>query len=367
MQAKIKPTRSILKALRYNEQKVSQGKAEKIHAENFLKDNDQLTKVEILERFRQRSTFNERLKDAGIHFSVNFGKLEVLSNEKMILLIDRYMAGMGLEDHPFVAYKHNDAGHTHVHIVATSVKTSGDRIDLRPRDYVKSVILCKQLEKEFGLERLMGVTEEQKQEFAVDHAQKVVYGEPGLKRAISDVLNTVVDHYNYTSLDELNAILKQYNVTANPGEEGSRLNKVGGLLYHAIDSNGSRVGVPIKASLFLLKPTLKNLEQRFTQNQAQRETHREQLSTAIEWALAGRAPNWEKLREDLEKKGIIMVINTEKDKTHRMFFVDHGNKCAFEGKNLGSGYALDELKNRCTSEERITEEITLRNKQRLHL
>src|SRR6185437_2551204 len=253
------------------------------------------------------------------------------------------------------------------YIVATSVKANGDRTDLRLRDYVKSVILCKQLEKEFGLERLMGVIEEQKQEFAIDHAQKVVYGEPGLKRAISDVLNTVVDHYNYTSLDELNAILKQYNVTANPGEEGSRLNKVGGLLYHAIHSNGSRVGVPIKASLFLLKPTLKNLEQRFTQNQAQRETHREQLSTAIEWALAGRAPNWEKLREDLEKKGIIMVINTEKDKTHRMFFVDHGNKCDFEGKNLGSGYALDELKNRCTSEERITEEITLRNKQRLHL
>jgi hypothetical protein len=367
MQAKISPVKSILKALRYNEQKVAQGKAERIHAENFLKDHDRLTKADILERFRQRSTFNERMKDNGIHISLNYGKNEQLGNEKLIRLIDRYAEAMNLGDQPYVAYKHNDAGHTHVHIVATSVKANGDRIDLHPRDYLNSVLLCKQLEKEFSLEKLIGATDEQKEEFSVDHAQKVIYGEPGLKRAISDVLNTVVDHYNYTSLNELNAILRQYNVTANPGEEGSRLNKVGGLLYQAIDSDGARIGVPIKASLFLLKPTLKNLEQRFTQNQTQRETHRERLSTAIEWALAGRTPTWERLREDLEKKGINIVINNGKDDIRRVFFVDHLEKYAFEGKNLGPGYTLEDLRTRCTPEERVTDEITLKNNQKLHV
>lgn len=367
MQAKITPVRSILKALRYNEQKVAQGKAERIHAENFLTDHDRLTKADILERFRQRSTFNEHMKDDGFHISLNYGKKEDLDNKTLSQLCNRYNAGMRLEDQPNVGYKHNDAGHTHVHIVATSVKANGDRIDLHPRDYVNSVILCKQLEKEFSLEKLIGVTDDQKEEFSVDHAQKVVYGEPGLKRAISNVLNTVVDHYNYTSLNELNAILRQYNVTANPGEEGSRLNKVGGLLYQAIDSDGARIGVPIKASLFLLKPTLKNLEQRFTKNQTQRETHRERLSTAIEWALAGRTPTWERLREDLEKKGIDMITNNGKDDTLRIFFIDHLEKCAFEGKNLGAGYTLDDLRTRCAPEERVTDEITLKNIQRLHL
>lgn len=175
------------------------------------------------------------------------------------------------------------------------------------------------------------------------------------------MLNTVVDHYNYTTIDELNAILKQYNVRANPGEEGSRLNKVGGLLYHAIDSDGNRVGVPIKASLFLLKPTLKNLEQRFTQNQSQREGHRERLSTAVEWALAGRAPNWKELAEDLEKQGISIVIDKTKDETQRLFFIDHKNKCAFEAKSLGPDYRIENLRSRCAPQEQVTEEIELKN------
>jgi len=367
MQPKISVKKRIRKPLYYNEQKVSEGKAEKIHAENFLKDHDHLTKNDILDRFRQRSTFNEKMQDDGVHFSLNFGKQEQLDNEKLTLIANRYMAGMGFEDQPYVVYRHNDAGHTHIHLVATTVRANGDRIDLHPRDYLKSLLLCKQLEKEFSLEKLVGVREDQKVEFSVDHAHKVSYGEPGLKRAISDVLNTVVGHYNYTDLKELNAILKQYNVVANPGEAGSRLNQVGGLLYHAIDSDGNRVGVPIKASLFLLKPTLKNLEQKFTQNESQRETHRERLSTAIEWALAGRAPNWKELTEDLEKQGIALVVEKNKGDIQRLFFIDHGNKCAFEAKNIGPSYCLDELKNRCRPEEQMTEDIELKNNIRQHL
>lgn len=140
MQAKIGVKKSVLKPIRYNEQKVAEGKAEKIHAENFLKDHDHLSKEDILERFRQRSSFNERMEDDGVHFSLNFGKQENLGNEKMTLLANRYMTGMGFEDQPYVVYKHNDAGHTHLHIVVTSVRANGDRIDLHPRDFLNSVI-----------------------------------------------------------------------------------------------------------------------------------------------------------------------------------------------------------------------------------
>lgn len=367
MQAKIGPTKSILKALRYNEQKVSEGKAEKIKAENFLKDHDRLTRDEILDRFRQRSSFNEQMQDDGVHFSLNFGKQEPLANDKLAQLADRYMAGMGFEDQPYVVYKHVDAGHTHLHVVATSVRANGARIDLHPRNYLDSVLLCKRLEKEFSLEKLAGVRPEQQAEFAVDHAQQVRYGDPGLKHAISDVLNTVVDHYNYTSLEELNAILKQYNVAANPGRENSHLNKVGGLLYQALDDDGNRIGVPIKASLFLLKPTLKNLEQRFTQNQALREEPRERLSTAIEWALAGRAPDWTGFKATLEKEGITVVIDKNKQGEEKVFFVDHAGKSAFEGKDLGKEYSFESLRNRCAPEEQISQQQIEKQQLNLHI
>ena len=62
MQARIGRNKNILISFNYNEQKVIQGVAERIKAENFLKEHDRLTKPEIIERFRQRSVI-ERYPD----------------------------------------------------------------------------------------------------------------------------------------------------------------------------------------------------------------------------------------------------------------------------------------------------------------
>jgi hypothetical protein len=272
------------------------------------------------------------------------------------------MTGMGFGDQPYVAYRHTDAGHTHVHIVATTVRADGGPIDFKPKYYIESIALCKQLENEFSLEKGVKLRPEDQQEFAVNRARRVIYGEPGLKRAMSDVLNTVVDHYAYSSLGELNAILKQYNVEANPGREGTQLRKVGGLLYHALDEDGNRIGVPIKASLFLLKPTLKHLEQRFVAGQVQRERSRERIHLAVDWALAGRAPNWEEFSQRLEKDGISLVTNKSEEGGGAAFFVDHVGKAAFSGKSLGRDYSLDVLRNKCVQVELVTEEQLLQQR-----
>ena len=356
MQAHIVSNKHAAKSLRYNEEKVAMGRAERISAENFLKDHDRLTKTEIIERFRQRTSLNEQYHDHCFHISVNFGVTENLSNEKMIVLASRYMTVMGFEDQPYVVYRHYDAGHEHLHILATAVKADGALIHLTPRNYHESQVWCQSLEKEFSLEKNERTRPEQKAQFVTDHAQKVVYGEVGLTRAVSNVVNTVMDHYKYTSLEEYNAILRQYNVMANRGQESSRLNRMGGLFYHALDSDGRPIGVPLKASKFFIKPTLKNLEQKFIQNQAVSEDSRKRLSTAIDWALAGRAPNWERFTENLEKEGIATVID-KSDGGERIFFVDHIGKIGCEGKRLGDDYTLDALRNRCALEEQIDEQV----------
>ena len=355
MLPKIKHYRNILVPLRYNEQKVAEGHAVTIGAENFLKDYDRLSKADIIERFRQRSSFNERLHDHGVHFSLNFGKTEQLDNTKMVLIANRYMSGMGFEDQPYIIYRHNDAGHTHLHIVATNVRADGTGIHIERDGLFNAHSLARKLETEFSLHKSVKTNPDEQRRFAVEHARRVIYGEPGLKRAISDVLNTVVGHYNYTSMEEFNAILKQYNVTANPGSENSRLHQRGGLLYHALDADGNRIGVPIKASLFHLKPTVKNLEKKFEQNQAVRETPRERLHTAIEWALAGRAPDWQGFIGILAREGISLVMD-RKDGRERVFFVDHAGKSAFAGESLRTGYDPGTLRNRCAPEEKMTEE-----------
>lgn len=365
MKPVIKPHINILKSVRYNEKKVVEGKAEKIGAENFLKEYDQLSLSDILERFRQRSSLNERVQDPGIHVSLNFGKIEQLPNVKMANIAERFMTGIGFEDQPYVIYRHHDAGHTHLHIVATNVRADGSRIYIKPDALFRAHAISSRLDSEFSLQPFIKAKPEDQLAFAVRQAQRVEYGQPGLKRAISDVLNTVVDHYNYTSLDEFNAILKQYNVTANPGGENSHLHRIGGLLYHALDVDGNRIGVPIKASLFLLKPTLKHLKQNFALNLSIREESRQRVQTAVEWALAGRPPNWKEFTECLEKKGIATVMD-HKDEIARVFFVDHAHKSAFAGKNLGNEYDLTSLRSRCALEQQQLVEVQIQ-KQHLNL
>jgi len=366
MRPQIKIQKSVLASIRYNENKITEGKAKRIGAENFLKDHDQLIKKDIIERFRQRYSLNERLHEHGVHISVNFGKLEKIDDQKMAQIAIRFMTGIGFEDQPYVVYRHSDAGHTHLHIVATNVQADGTNLHLERKDFLGAHALSKKLEKEFNLEQEIRARPEAQRQFDVDRAQRVLYGETSLKHAISDVLNTVVNHYSYTSLEEFNAILRQYNVVANAGAKNSYLHQKGGLLYHALDANGKRVGVPIQASSFLLKPTLKNLEKKFLQNQSLREIQRERLHTAIEWALAGRAPDWKQFTENLEKEGVAVVTDSKDDK-ERVFFVDHANKCAFADAGLRKGYDLQCLRDRCAPEQQLSEEHIQKHDLNLHI
>lgn len=86
--------------------------------------------------------------------------------------------------------------------------------------------------------------------------QKVQYGKLGTKRAIINVLDNVLEAYKYTSLPELNAVMKQYNVMADRGSEGSRIFKNLGLVCRIVDEQSNMVGLPIKANDFYSKQTL---------------------------------------------------------------------------------------------------------------
>jgi hypothetical protein len=110
------------------------------------------------------------------------------------------MERMAFDNQPYIIYRHYDAGHPHIHIVATSIRADGSKIHLQPSDLQKSIAICKELESEFSLQPNRRSTTEDLATFQVEHAHKVVYGEPDLKRSVSDVLNTVVDHYQYTSM-----------------------------------------------------------------------------------------------------------------------------------------------------------------------
>ena len=69
MVAKITVPHSITRALNYNEKKMKEGKAECIHAHNYLKDAGRLNYYEKLQGFQQLISLNDRANTNTIHIS----------------------------------------------------------------------------------------------------------------------------------------------------------------------------------------------------------------------------------------------------------------------------------------------------------
>ena len=83
MVARINTSKSHLKALNYNEQKVRNGKAECIWASGFIKDKNELNFYNKLHHFERYISLNERASCNTIHISLNFDSSEKIDAEKL--------------------------------------------------------------------------------------------------------------------------------------------------------------------------------------------------------------------------------------------------------------------------------------------
>jgi hypothetical protein len=274
MVARIKQSRSLSNAVNYNEKKVQQHKAECIAAVNYAKDPEQLNFYQKLHRLEHQAALNERATTNSVHISLNFDAGDKLDKEKLEEIANSYMQQIGFGKQPYLVYQHFDSGHQHIHIVSTNIAADGSRIDMHNIGRNQSEQARKQIEIEFKLVPAESKKQKQTEEVAPVNAQRVAYGKSETKRAITNVLDTVLQQYKCTSLPELNAVLKLYNVLADRGPEGSKMFQGKGLVYSVLDEVGNKIGTPIKASAFYNKPTLPFLEHKFKENEVLREEFR---------------------------------------------------------------------------------------------
>jgi len=115
---------------------------------------------------------------------------------------------LGFGDQPYLIYQHHDAGHPHIHVVTTNIQSDGKRIDLHHLGIRKSEPARKEIEKMFGL--VVADAHARREAFRLNpiDVKKVQYGRAETKRAITNVLDAVLDKYKYTSLPELNAVFE---------------------------------------------------------------------------------------------------------------------------------------------------------------
>ncbi|RKE47136.1 relaxase/mobilization nuclease domain-containing protein [Sphingobacterium detergens] len=330
---------SLRRVLNYNEQKVKEGVATCIDAPYYLKDADRLTFNQKLGRLQKLADLNERTKVNAVHISLNFPPQESHSQELLKEIAGAYLQKIGFAEQPYLLYQHFDAGHPHVHILTTNIKADGKRIPLHNIGKVLSEKARKELEIEYNLIKASEQARLSAYELQAVNA-KLEYGKSSTKRAITGVLNTVLNDYKFTSLGELNAVLSLYNVSAEPGEKDSRMYKNKGLVYRIKKEDGTLIGTPIKASSIFGSPTLKTLGATFSKNKKARLPLKSKVKVTIDFALfnngqAGLKPFIRELRAE----GIDTVLRHTKDgRVFGITFVDHKNSCVFNGSALGDIY-----------------------------
>lgn len=361
MVAKITTPKSIAAALNYNEKKVQKGNAICLQAANYLDDSKNMNFYQKLNGFERLNSLNERATTKTLHVSLNFDPSEKLAKNKLLQIASEYMTRIGFGEQPYLVYTHEDAGHPHIHIVSTTIKHDGSRINTHNIGRNQSEKARKEIEKMYGL-----VKAERQQQLvkpgikAVD-IEKAIYGKSETKRSISNVVDAVFNQYKFTSLPEFNAALKQFNVVADKGNEEGRIYKNRGLVYRILDASGNKAGVPIKASSISCKPILGNLEKNFADNEMAKESLKPFVKTKLDDCLSQLPSTMKELMEHLKLKNIYTLLRQNAEgRLYGITFVDNQNKVVFNGSDLGKGYSAAALQSRLTTgnEKPLTQDET---------
>ena len=340
MVAKIRSGKNIMGALNYNENKVKEGLAECISAGNFVRPPGQLTFMEKLQRFGKLNLQNSNVKMNTIHISLNFDPGDKLDKIKLTEIAKEYMSKIGFGEQPYLVYQHYDAAHPHIHIVSNLVAKGGKRIDIHNLGRKESENARKEIERDFNLIMAEGRKAANAVYIKPLSPDKAKYGKSETKRSISNIVGYVTRNYKYTSLPELNAVLRQYNVIADSGKEGTIMNMKKGLVYSILDRTGEKVGIPIKASSINGKPTITNLEKLFKLNGALRTPLRERTKDALDLFFTHeKRPSQSTFQGWLAKRNIDVVFRKSQDgRVYGLTFVDNQNKVVFNGSDLGKQY-----------------------------
>lgn len=222
--------------------------ADLILASHFSRDTSEMGFSEKFRRFDKLLRLNEKTATNTLHISLNFSPDDHLETETMQRVAADYMTRIGFGDQPFLVYQHHDTTHPHVHIITTNVKANGKAIYLHNIGKKLSEPARKQIELEYGLIKAERKRKEESVSLQAIALRGAQYGRSETKRLISNILVNVISSYKFASLEEFNAILKQFNVFADGGTPGSRMHENRGLMYSLLDAEGFKIDVAIKAS-----------------------------------------------------------------------------------------------------------------------
>ena len=337
MIAKISATENLGGALGYNFKKVEKGEASILLAAELYQDREgRYTMEDVLADMQAVIPEKCRTKKMVFHCSLNPHPDEKLSDETLTQIAKEYMETLGYGKQPYIVFKHNDIAREHIHIVSLRVDGEGKKINDR-FEKRRSKQITDTLERKFGLITSSKVTDRE-----IEEVSKIDTTKGNIKEQVSETLRSVLKHYKFCSLGELNAILTVYNLTVEEIKTEFRGKKYDGLVYVPTDDKGDKVSTPIHAS-----DIGRGVGYTAVQNRMQKtkEAIKPLIPTIRNKVLQAMrtSPQTEKeLQSRLEEQGLRVVIRrNENGRIYGITFIDDEGGIALNGSRLGKGYAAN--------------------------
>jgi len=245
MVAKITIGSGLFGAIKYNADKVNEGKGQLLDTNKIF--NDGTGKVDIaqvLHDFERHMPLQMRTEKPVIHVSLNPHPDDRLTDRELTEMAHEYMQRMGYGDQPYIIVKHEDIDRHHLHIISVRVDEQGKRIN-SDFTHKRSLAIVQDFERRYNLHK--GEKRENKQQNPL-HPVNPDTGD--IKKQVRNTIKAVFRDNQFQTIGELRALLSLYNMTVEEVRGNAKGEDYNGLVYSVIDANGEKIGNPFKSSLF---------------------------------------------------------------------------------------------------------------------
>ena len=337
MIAKISATENLGGALGYNFKKVEKGEANiLLAAELYQSKEGRYTMEDVLADMEALIPKNCRTKKTVFHCSLNPHPDEKLSDERLTQIAKEYMEALGYGNQPYIVFKHNDIAREHIHIVSLRIDGEGKKINDK-FEKRRSKQITDALERKYSLIPSSKVTDREMKEVS-----KIDTTKGNIKEQVAETLLSVLKHYEFCSLGELNAILSVYNLAVEEVKTEFRGKKYEGLIYVPTDDKGGKISTPIHAS-----DIGRGVGYTAVQNRMQKSKQAiKPLISVIRYrvlqTMRTSPKTEEELRQRLEEQSLRVVIRkNEGGRIYGITFIDDKEGIALNGSRLGKGYTAN--------------------------
>ncbi len=166
-----------------------------------------------IREFKNVADQNTRATKKVKHFILSFASADILDDYKMQDIARNYLDQMGYGNNQYIAYKHTDTEHLHLHIVANRIRLDNGKTvkDSNEKYHSRSVIT--ELEKKYNLEQTPQQSKNTKRDIVGEKGiakRKAKEGKPTLKAFLKQVISQKLEKEKPKNIEDLKRLLEPH-------------------------------------------------------------------------------------------------------------------------------------------------------------